>query len=226
MIKSVKRIIYITLMIAAVLSLLSCGKKRKHNWIEVGAEKTTEKITPGVHPERGSISDATPIETAIIYVPIGIQEKEESVTNPNGTVVKVPRYKNSYRTVLYDLNEITPESIDMALKDLKVLGEDSEFYGLKIVDDDSENNRAAGPGASGTLNKKGILSYVDYISSPIDNSDEYEDKGTNGKDLIGKISLEDIVHCVTETYISNFNLTTCEMQLVNKDGTKIEENDN
>lgn len=222
MCKNLKRIIYITLIVTMFAMLFSCGKKRKHNWVEVGSEKTAEKIKPGVHPERGSISDATPIVTAIIYVPLGIQEKEENITNPNGTVVKVPVYKGAYKTVLYDLNELTPESVDMALKDMKVLGEDSEFYSLKIVDDDS-SEMSAGPGGVGKINKKGIVSYVDYISSPADNSDEYEGKGTNGKDLIGMISLEDIVHCVTETYISNFNLTSCEMKLVNKDGSIKEE---
>lgn len=220
--KNVKKVVYIALLVSMVATLFSCGKKRKHNWVEVGTKETTEKITPGVHPERGSISDAIPIETAIIYVPLGIQEKEENVTNPNGSVVKVPRYKSAYRTVLYDLNEITPESVDMALKDLKVLGEDSEFYSLEIVDD--ENNQIiAGPGATGTISKKGIVSYVDYISSPVDNSDLEEYQGKEGKDLIGKISLEDIVHCVTETYISNFSLSSCEIQLVNRDGSKKED---
>ena len=221
MFKITKKIIYIALMLAMIVSTISCGKKKKHNWVEVGAEKTTESIKPGVHPERGSISDATPIETAIVYVPLGVQEKEENVTNPNGTVVKVPRYKSTYRTVLYDLNELTPESVDMALKDLKVLTEDSEFYSLEIVDD-VDNQMAAGPGGSGTISKKGIVSYIDYISSPVDNSDSYE--GKSGKDLVGRIALEDIVHCVTETYISNFNLTSCEMQIVNKDGSKADNN--
>ena len=218
--KNVKKVVYIALLVSMIATLFSCAKKRKHNWVEVGTKETTEKITPGVHPERGSISDAVPIETAIIYVPLGIQEKEENVTNPNGSVVKVQRNKSAYRTVLYDLNEITPEAVDMALKDLKVLGEDSEFYSLEIVDDEN-NQMAAGPGATGTISKKGIVSYVDYISSPSDNSEEYE--GKEGKDLIGKISLEDIVHCVTETYISNFNLSSCEMQLVNRDGSKKED---
>ena len=221
MFKNVKRIVYIALMVSMVATIFSCGKKRKHNWVEVGSNKAAEKITPGVHPERGSISDAIPIETAIIYVPLGIQEKEENITNPNGVVVKVPRYKGAYKTVLYDLNEMTPESVDMALKDLKVLGEDSEFYSLKIIDD-KDSEMVAGPGGTGKINKKGIVSYVDYISSPIDNSEDYEGKQT-GKDSIGMISLEDIVHCVTETYISNFNLSSCEMQLVNKDGSKKEE---
>ena len=44
------------------------------------------------------------------------------------------RYKSDYKTVLYDLNEITAESVDMALKDLNVLTEDSEFYSFKLLD--------------------------------------------------------------------------------------------
>lgn len=221
MIKSYKKIIYALLVVSMLLSLISCGK-RKHKWVEKGAEQSTESIAPGVHPERGSISDATPIETVIVYVPLGIQEKEEEVTNPNGSKVKVKRYKSDYKTVLYDLNEITPESVDMALKDLRVLGEDSEFYSFKLLDDD-ENQMSAGPGGSGVLTKKGLLSYVDYISSPLDNSDDFEGKDINGKDAVGRIGLEDIVHCLTETFTTNFNLTSCEVQLVGKNGQKLED---
>ena len=221
--KNIKRIIYILLMVAMVASMFSCSKKRKHNWVEVGAEQTTEKITPGVHPERGSISDATPIETVVVYVPLGIQAREETVQNPNGASVKVTRYRSAYKTVLYDLNEITPETVDMALKDLRVLGEDSEFYSLEMLDDNN-SQMAAGPGeATSKLTKKGLLSYVDYISSPLDNSDNYEGKELNEKDLVGKIGQEDIVYCVTETFASNFNLTSCDIQLVGKNGLKIEE---
>ena len=221
MIKNNKKIIYVLLVVSMLLSLVSCGK-RKHKWVEKGAEQSTESIAPGVHPERGSISDATPISTVIVYVPLGIQEKEEEITNPNGSKVKVKRYKSDYKTVLYDLNEITPESVDMALKDLRVLGEDSEFYSFKLLDD-NENQMSAGPGGSGVLNKKGLLSYVDYISSPLDNSDDFEGKDTNSKDAIGRIALEDIVHCLTETFTTNFNLTSCEVQLVGKNGQKLED---
>lgn len=221
MIKSNKKIIYVLLIVSILISLCSCSK-RKHKWVEKGAEQSTESIAPGVHPERGSISDATPIETAIIYVPIGIQEKEEEITNPNGSKVKVKRYKSDYRTILYDLNEITPESVDMALKDLRVLGEDSEFHSLKFIDDES-NQMSAGPGGAGLLTKKGLLSYVDYISSPLDNSENYEGKDLNSKDAVGRIALEDIVHCLTETFATNFHLTSCEVQLVGKNGEKLEE---
>lgn len=221
MVKNNKKIIYVLLIVSVLISLVSCGK-RKHKWVEKGAEQSTESIAPGVHPERGSISDATPIETAIIYVPLGIREKEEEVTNPNGSKVKVKRYKSDYRAVLYDLNEITPESVDMALKDLRVLGEDSEFYSFVLLDD-NDNQMSAGPGGAGMLTKKGLLSYVDYISSPLDNSDDYEGKNTNTKDGIGRIAIEDIVHCVTETFTTNFNLTSCEVQLVGKNGQKLED---
>ncbi len=222
MVKNYKKIIYVLLMVSMLLSLISCGRRR-HKWVEKGAEQSTESIAPGVHPERGSISDATPIQTAIIYVPLGIQEKEEEITNPNGTKVKVKKYESNYKTVLYDLNEITPESVDMALKDLRVIGEDSEFYKFELIDD-TENQISAGPGATGMLTKKGLLSYVDYISSPLDNSDNYEGKNINSKDAIGRIAVEDIVHCLTETFTTNFNITSCEVQLVGKNGEKLEDN--
>lgn len=222
MVKNYKKIIYVLLMVSMLLSLISCGRRR-HKWVEKGAEQSTESIAPGVHPERGSISDATPIQTAIIYVPLGIQEKEEEITNPNGTKVKVKKYESDYKTVLYDLNEITPESVDMALKDLRVIGEDSEFYKFELIDD-TENQISAGPGATGMLTKKGLLSYVDYISSPLDNSDNYEGKNINSKDAIGRIAVEDIVHCLTETFTTNFNITSCEVQLVGKNGEKLEDN--
>ena len=213
--RNIKKTLYILLVMSMAACIFSCGKKTKHNWVEPGGETTKESITPGVHPERGSISDAVPIYTAVIYVPLGMQEKE--VVDINDKSRKTKKIIRDYKTVMYEMNELTAENIDMALKYYGVLGEDAEFYSLEEVDDDSAKN-SAGPGATGNLTKKGIVSYVDFISSALDNSEKYAGKGLNTRDLIGKIDQADIEYCIVETFASNFNLTSCELRLVDDKG--------
>ena len=210
-----KKVVYIVSILSLVATCFSCGKKAKSKWVERGAEISTEKITPGVHPERGSISDATPVYNAIIYIPLGLQEKE--VIDANDKNKKTKKIKREYKTVMYEMNELTPEDIDAALKYYKVLGPDTEFYNLDTEGDDNAV-KTAGPGGVDTRSLKGVVSYVDFISSALDNSSEYEGKGLNERDLIGKIDQTDIEHCIIETYISNFNLTSCEVQLVDSNG--------
>ena len=213
--KSIKKVIYILSIMSLVATCFSCGKKAKNKWVERGAESSSESIAPGVHPERGTISDAVPVYNAIIYIPLGLQEKE--VIDINDKSKKTKKIKRDYKTVMYEMNELTPEDIDAALKYYKVLGEDTELYNFEIENDDKATE-AAGPGGIDTRSQKGVLSYLDFISSALDNSNEYEGKGLNERDLIGKIDQTDIEHCIVETYISNFNLTSCEIQLVDSNG--------
>ena len=231
--KKIKKALYILLMMATMLTLFSCKKKAKHKWIEVGSDPNPPKVEPGVHPERGTASDAIQIETAIIYVPVGLQEKtvvdpsknkesdngnkQSSSKNSGSNKNKKTAIKRDYKTVLYEMEELSAENIDKALKALQVIGEDMKLYSFDIVSDNSVGVSAGPVDKSQALTQKGIVKYVDFISSPLDNSDKYANK-LNEKDLIGKIDGVDIMNCITETFASNFNLSSCEVVLVDASG--------
>ena len=231
--KKIKKALYILLMMATMLTLFSCKKKAKHKWIEVGSDPNPPKVEPGVHPERGTASDAVPIETAVIYVPVGLQEKaiidpnknaesssgnkQSSSKNSSSSKNKKTAIKRDYKTVLYEMEALTAENVDKALKALQVISEDMQLYSFEIVNDNSVGVSAGPVDKSQALTQKGIVKYVDFISSPLDNSDEYANK-LNDKDLIGKIDGVDIMNCITETYASNFNLSSCEVVLVDDNG--------
>lgn len=217
MLKKIKKILYIVLIVSMVFTLFSCKQKQKHRWMEVGADPNPPKIEPGVHPERGSMSDAVPIQTAIIFVPQGIQERE--VLDPENGGKKTKAYRSTNKSVLYEMEEITPESIDLALKDLKVISEDVIMYSFEIVDVEN-GSEIIGPGEKGdTPERVGVVKYLQYISSPLENADAYEGKELNEKDMVGKIDLQNIIRCVAETFSSNFGLTDCSVYLVDNDGT-------
>ena len=230
--QSIKKVIYIYLIVSMAVFSFSCGKRTK-SWKEPGSKMIDESITPGVHPERGSISDAVPIYNATIYVPLGMQETEViDVDDKTGMPIidektkkakKSKRIKRDYKVVTYEMNELTPENIDAALKYYGVLGEDAEFYSFEKEDYNGDGGLAE-PGGTGKLDKKGIVSYVNFISSAIDNSSEYEGKGLNAKDLIGKIDQTDIEYCIIETFASNFKLATCEIKLVDANGNVLDSN--
>ena len=231
--KNIKKALYILLLMATMLMLFSCKKKAKHKWMEVGADPNPPKVEPGVHPERGTASDIIQIETAIIYVPVGLQEKtvvdpsknaesdngnkQSSSKNSNNGKNKKTAIKRDYKTVLYEMEELTAENIDKALKALQVISEDMELYSFEIVPDNSVGVSAGPVDKSQALTQRGLVKYVDFIASPLDNSDEYANK-LNEKDLIGKIDGVDIINCITETFASNFNLSSCEVVLVDSSG--------
>ena len=158
MLKRVKKVLYIVLIVTLSLMCFSCKKKVKHKWIEVGADPNPTPVAPGVHPERGSDSNAVPVVLVPIYKPSG-RDKDG---NPQ------------YTKYLYEMDKLTPENLDSALKEVQLIGEDSLFCDLVLSDSDVIVN--AGPGASDSkLTKKGTIRYVD-LSSPLDNSDQYEGK--------------------------------------------------
>ena len=203
MIKNIKKITYFVLMLAIVLTCFSCKKKVKHKWIEIGAdgkpvETDSAKITPGVHPERGSDSEATKVIIAPVYCPLG--------RDKNGVA--------QYKKILYELEELTPDAIDQALKNIGVIDEASLFCDLVISESDVIVN--AGPGATeAQLTKKGTVRYVD-LSSSMDNSDEYEGK-YYAKDLENMIDQHDIEYCITQTFEENFQLVSCNITPVEMD---------
>ena len=230
--KKIRKVLYILAILAMSLTMFSCKKRVKRRWDGKPADPNPPKIELGIHPERGTASDAVPIETAIIYVPVGLQEKtivdpsknkssdndkKQSSSKVSSSKNKKTAVKRDYKTILYEMEELTPENIDKALKGLQVISEDMKLYSFEIVSDDSVVVSAGPVDKSQALTQKGIVKYVDFISSPLDNSDKYANK-LNEKDLIGKIDGVDIMNCITETFASNFNLSSCEVVLVDAGG--------
>ena len=198
--KNLKKILYILAIMSLALLMVSCKKKPRHKWMEVGADPNPPKVEPGVHPERGSDSNAVPVVLAPVLYPTG--------RDKNGVA--------QYKKYFYELDELTPENIDVALKGIGLIDEASLFCDLVIEDVDTEDSQSAGPGAVGQkLNKKGIVRYVD-LSTSIDNSDEYEGK-VYPKDLAGMIDQNDIEYCITQTFEENFQLVSCDIEPVDMD---------
>ena len=191
----IKKAIYIILIFSLALMCFSCKKKRKHNWIEVGTDPNPVKIEPGVHPERGTDSNAVPVYLAPLYYPTG--------RDKNGNA--------QYKKYLYEMDELSPENLDMALKEVGLIDRSSLFCDL--VTSESDVIADAGPGAANSkLTKKGTVRYVD-LGSPIDNSDNYKDK-FYAKDLAGLIDQHDIEYCITATFQENFQLVSCDIMPV------------
>ncbi|MBO6119121.1 MAG: hypothetical protein J6P02_01500 [Lachnospiraceae bacterium] len=190
--KSFKKVLYVCLIVSLIFTCFSCKKNTKHKWMEVGADPNPAKIEPGVHPERGSESNAIPIVLIPIYFPTG-RDKEG-----------VSQYKKYF----YEMLELTPDNVDLALKEMGLIDESSLFCDLVISESDVIAD--AGPGASESkLTKKGTVRYVD-LASPIDNSDSYEGKYL-AKDLAGMIDQHDVEYCITATFQENFQLVSCDI---------------
>ncbi len=199
MFKMVKKATYIALITILSLICFSCKKKVKHKWIEVGSDPNPVAITPGVHPERGSESNAVKITLVEIYRPMG-RDKDG-----------VPQYKKYF----YEMEEtLTPDKLDAAMKEVGLIGEDSLFCDLVLSE--SDEIASAGPGAADSmLTKKGTVRYVD-LSSPLDNSDNYAGKHY-AKDLEGMIDQTDIEYCITHSFEEAFQLVSCSIEPVDMD---------
>lgn len=196
--RNIRKMLIYTLLVVMVLLSFSCKKKVKHKWIEVGSDPNPAPIAPGVHPERGSASDAVKIVLATIYRPLG-RDKDG-----------IPQYKK----YLFELEELTPDILNQAFIEVQLIDESSLFCDLLI--EDSEEVLNAGPGATDAqLTKKGTARYVD-LSSVLDNSDEYEGK-YYAKDLVGLIDQSDIEYCITKSFEENFQLVSCDITPVDMD---------
>ena len=197
MTKKLKKITYIVLIVTLALMSFACAK-RKHKWMEVGADPNPPKIEPGVHPERGSDSNAVPVYLASIYFPLG-RDKDG-----------VAQYKKYF----YEMDELTPENLDLAMKGVGLIDESSLFCDLVL--EESDVIADAGPGAvDSKLTKKGTVRYVD-LASNIDNSDNYEGKYL-AKDLAGMIDQHDVEYCITASFQENFQLVSCDIMPVEYD---------
>lgn len=197
-----KYILALILAIATTTILSGCKKQHKAQWREYGVEENKETVSFGIHPERGTDSNAVPVFTAIIFSPTGLDS--------NG--------KSTYKRYTYEMDELTPENIDLALKDYGVIAEDCLFVDLEITDSYLEP-QSAGPGAPGEmLTKEGNVRYVDMpagqgpeVYSNITNDGDYEE----GQDTTGKIDMDEVIKAVCLTYQENYQLLTCSWQAAN-----------
>lgn len=195
MIKNIRKIIYLVLISLMMCSCFSCKKKPKHKWIEVGVKEDQRKIKPGIQLDRGTESDAVPVDLISVYTPLGCDKEG------------IPQYKK----ILYEVEKLTPENVDLALKELGIISEESVFFDVVIKESNEVQN--AGPGSNAAqLTKKGTVRYYD-LGSPIDNSDDYEGK-YYGKDIEGLIDQTAVMHCITETFSENFQLVSCDIEPV------------
>ena len=203
MFKNLKRVIYIVVIMIVGLALFACQKTPKHKWIEVGAETDPVKVEPGVHPERGSASDAIPIVSAIIIVPTGRDDDNK---------LQSVKY-------LYDMEELTAEGIDEAMKELGLISDSSLFCNL-LLEDMEDSDVLAGPGADdkeARLTKKGVVRYVVLESNLVNEGDTSKyDAETNR----GLIANDDIIACIEQTFEENFQLASCDVEMVTIDEYK------
>lgn len=191
-----KKIGLAVILIFAMLGSLAACSKTKHNWRVVGEATESTPIAFGVHPERGSDSNAQPVYNAVIYYPIGKNEKGVC----------------EFTKIMYELDKLTPEGLDFAFKDLELIAPECLFYDFVI--EESNQTESAGPGAPvGTvLNKSGTILYVNDMNgnevySSLTNDDEYE--GKSGKDLKGEIDIDDVINAMCYTFKENYNLVDC-----------------
>lgn len=200
--KNVRRILYILMLVSMTFLLISCKKQVKHKWIEVGSDPNPPKIAPGVHPERGSISDAVPIVSAPVIVPTG--------RDSDGRV--------KYVKYLYDMETLSAEGIDEAMKELGLITDSSLFCNLLIEDIDTDSDSiSAGPGASenAKLTKKGTVRYVvldsDLVNAEDVSSDDIQE---------GVITMDDVKECIASTFEENYQLVSCDIEMVTMDEYK------
>ena len=200
MVKKIRQIAYIILMLLALLALTSCKKQVKHKWMEKGADPNPPKVAPGVHPERGSISDAVPIVSAPILIPMG--------RDTDG--------KMQYAKYFYDMEALTTDGIDAAMKEFDLITPSSLFCNLLIEDvENPDQDVLAGPGAKGEkLTKKGVARYV-VLESDLINEDDpsmYDEVTEEG--LITRSDIED---CIKKTFEENYQLVSCDIEMVSMD---------
>lgn len=189
-----KLFIFSIIMCMIIISLAGC--KKKHNWHEVGAKPVPPVEHFGVQYSKATESNPVYVYIATIYIPTGKNEKGQS----------------TYTTMLYELEELTPDNLFDALIDCGVLTEDSILIDFKTTD--SGKKEAVGPGAVGEMKTlKGEVMYVD-LDSDLINVDEYTDPKTDeiyeGKKAVGLIDMLDIYDAINNTFIENYQLVDCK----------------
>ena len=202
--KNIKKTLYIVLTVCLAMCCFSCKKKRPMKLIELDKNGKpvidTPVIATGVHPERGYDRNAVQVKTIPILKPTGRDKTG----------------KQQYTKIIYEVEEsqvITADDLDLILKNVGLIGEDSLFCDLVITD--AGTAVSAGPGSDAVLTKKGLVRYVD-LSSPLDNSDDYEGK-VAVESQVGMITQTDIEHCITETFMEYFQLVSCDIEPVGMD---------
>ena len=206
-----KRIVLSVLIILSMICFVGgCGQKKKRNWKVYGEATESTPVAFGVHPERGTDSSAQQVYNAIIYYPTGRDAKGVS----------------QFRKIMYELNELSPEGLDFAMKDLEIIAPECLYYDFVIEQTDQVENAGPGAPAGAVLNKIGNLYYVDELGglgvySALTNDDDYEGKANQE----GKIDMDDIYDSMCLTFKENYNLVDCvywpanEKDYINKYGS-------
>lgn len=199
-----KKVLTILLMLyIALLVFVGCKSKQKvkHQWREWGAPTVSETVAFGVHPERGSDSNAVPVYVAPIYYPTGRDDKG----------------KPQFKKIMFELDKLNPENIDFALRELEIINPDALF--CDIMTKESDGLEFVGPGADNSVRAKvlitdGMVRYVvddkHILGSDLVNEEDYE----GITDLVrqkGLITNEDVVLAITNTFKENFQFVNCEL---------------
>lgn len=196
-----KKLLLIAILLLLILTTAFGCKKKKHNWHEVGAEPVPPIEHFGVQYSKGTESNPAKVYLASVYIPTGRDEKGDS----------------QYKTIIYELEELTPDNLAKALVDCGVLTEECLFVDLTIEKSDVEV--AIGPGAEGKMkDKQGTVRFVE-VDSPLINISDYEDPNTGeiyeGKKAKGLIDTYDIYGAINYTYMENFQLVSCSFEPAN-----------
>lgn len=200
-----KNKIFISLLFIYITLLIFVGctskQKRKHQWREWGAPTVSEPVAFGVHPERGSDSNAVPVYVAPIYYPIGRNDKG----------------KPEFKKIMFELDELTAENIDFALRDLEIINPDALF--CDILTKESDGLEFVGPGADNSSRLKvlledGMVRYVvddkHILASDLVNEEDYEGIADITRQK-GMITNEDVILAITNTFKENFQFVNCEL---------------
>ena len=205
-----KLLTILILLYATTLVFVGCKKEKqkgKHQWREYGAPTVSEIPSFGVHPERGSDSNAVPVYVAPIYFPTG----------------RDAQGKPQYRKIMYEMDSLTPFNIDAALRDLEIINPDALFCDIVILD--SEGLELVGPGADNSkaykvLTADGIVRYVvddkHVLESDLVNEGEYEGIDDVAKQ-VGMITTEDVIDAITNTFKENFQYADCKLEAATYD---------
>lgn len=181
------------LMVFSMLCLVGCKKKRK--WHELGAPEVPKVEHFGVQTSKGTESNPVHVYVASVYVPLGRDE--------NG--------KSQFQTIMYELEELTPEGLNQALIDCGVLADSVLF--VDFTTEPARKPSEMGPGAAGQKRElDGTVRYVE-LDSLLENADDYIDPDTNDyytdKRIKGLIDFDDIAAAVVMTFEENYQLAEC-----------------
>lgn len=192
--KNMKKIIILSIMAVLALTCLA-GCKKKNKWHEVGGNPAPVVEHFGVQTSRATESNPVKVYVASVYVPMGRDEKGNS----------------QFKTIMYEMEELTPEGLNEALMACDVITEDCLFIDFTM--EKSDKTQEMGPGAVGQKrDMEGTVRYVE-LDSIYENADDYLEMGggtyPTDKRIKGLIDMDDIYEAVLKTFEENYQLVEC-----------------